>query len=134
MRRLVYAVILGALLLAPVKKLDVADLEPIQAVAVYKQDGKVILETDTGDRGMGKDAGEALKDMQEKTPTVIYLDTAEFLLIGEDSQDQVELLRPLFHGNVKLARYNGGDVGDEAKYADIHSNLPRLKNWGKNTG
>lgn len=134
MRKLVYVVILGALLFAPVKKLDVEDLEPVQAVAVYKQKDQVVLETDTGDRGTGKDATEALKDMQQKTPTVIYLDTAEILLIGEDCQEQVELLRPLLYGNVKLARYNGGCVADEAKYADIHSNLPRLKNWGKTMG
>lgn len=134
MRKLVYAVILGALLFAPVKKLDVEDLEPVQVVAVYKQREQVVLETDTGDRGTGKDAAEALKDMQQKTPTVIYLDTAEVLLIGEDCRLQVEQLRPLLHPNVKLARYNGGSVADEAKYADIHSSLPRLKNWGKAMG
>ena len=45
----------------------VADLEPVQAVAVYMEGGDIVLETDTEDKGSGNTVGEALKDLKENS-------------------------------------------------------------------
>ena len=129
MRKMLYALILAALYFAPVERLDVADLEPVRAVAVYKENGRVVLETDTEDRGEGMSAEEALQALKKNTPSVIYLDTAEFLLISENAEDQVDMLRKHLRSTVKVASYNGGPVKEEAEYADIHKEILKLRDW-----
>ena len=52
-RIIVYCVILAVLCVLPVEKQDVADLEPVQAVWLSKEENIVILETDTQDKGNG---------------------------------------------------------------------------------
>ena len=129
MRGLLYGLILTALLFAPVERLDVAKLEPVQAVAIYKEDGMVILETDTEDKGRGKTAIEALQDMKKNTASVIYLDTAEYLLVSEEANGDTEALRSFLKPSVKVSAYIGGSVGEAAKYADVHGDSVKLKHW-----
>ena len=129
MRRVIYVLILGLLFFAPVDRLDVADLELVQAVALYLEDGLVVLETDTGDVGKGKVVAEALEDMKGNTASVIYLDTAELLLVAEDAYAHVEAMRELLAPSVMVGRYRGGDVAEEAKYEDIHGQLTKLRDW-----
>ena len=110
MRIVIYALILAALFFAPVERLDVAKLEPVQAVAIYKENDMVVLETDTEDKGSGKTAEEALQNMKQNTPTVIYLDTAEYLLVAEEAKWDVEALRQYLKPSVKVSAYTGGSV------------------------
>ena len=127
MRRLCYLAILVGIFFAPVEKLDIADLEPVQAVAVYMDGDNVVLETDTQDKGRGKSAEEALADMKKNTPTVIYLDTAEYLLVAKNAEDYADTLRGYLKRDIKIVEYYGGSVKEEAKYADVHQGEERLK-------
>ena len=127
MRILLYVLILAALFFAPVERLDVAKLEPVQAVAVYKENGLVVLETDTEDKGRGKTAEEALENMTQNTPSVIYLDTAEYLLVAEEAKGDAEALRQYLRPSVKVADYFGGSVKEAAKYVAVHGNAEKLQ-------
>ena len=127
MRILLYVLILAALFFAPVERLDVAKLEPVQAVAVYKENGMVVLETDTEDKGAGKTAKEALENMKQSTPSVIYLDTAEYLLVAEEAQGEEETLRQYLKSSVKVSDYYGGSVKEAAKYVDVHGNAGKMQ-------
>ena len=129
MRTFLSLLILGSLFFVKPNRLRIADLEPVQTVAVYLDAGAVVLETDTGDLGTGATPAEALTDMKAHSPTVIYLDTAQFLLVGDGAEAHAEALRNHLHGSVRVASYNGGDLADEAKYADLHNKLPRLRDW-----
>lgn len=129
MRLVCYLVILAALFFAPVERLDIADLEPVQVVAVYREGDNVILETDTQDRGSGKSVEEALAAMKKSTPTVIYLDTADFLLVAENAEETVDSLAGYLRSDIKVAMYHGGSVKEEAQYVDIHGDTVRLKDW-----
>lgn len=129
MRKILSVVILALCLVAPVKRLDVEKLQPVEAVAVYMEGGRVVLETDTQDKGMGNTALEALEDMKEKALSVIYLDTAEYLLVEEAAAVYAEALRPLLSGSVKVGEYLGGAVKEQAAYYEVHGNLPKLKSW-----
>lgn len=129
MRKILSVAILVACLFAPVQRLDVAKLQPVQTVAVYWQGEKIVLETDEGDKGYGDTAQEALENLKQTALTVIYLDTAEYLLVGDGAQQQAEQLRPSLHKTVKVGPYNGGDIAEEAAYWELHGKLPELDEW-----
>ena len=130
MRMVLYIVILALLFLAPVQRLDVAKLEPVQTVAVYIQGESVVLETDTGNKGEGADVDEALEDLEEKTPGVIYLDTAQYLLVSEQGESHVDSLRKYLSQSVSVCMWDGeGSIEGAAQYLDVRSDLPKLKDW-----
>lgn len=120
MRILYYILILGFMLFAPVKRLDVAKLEPVESVAVTTGKGKVTLQTDTGSIGVGMNAEEALISLKENAKGIIYLDTARFLLIGNNAEEAAAQLKPYLRRSVRLVEYGGGDVKEETEYIDAH--------------
>ena len=131
-RIILYCLILGAVLAIPVEKLDVGDLEPVQAVWVYREKDQIVLETDTEDRGMGQTVDEALGDLEAHCLGIIYLDTAQYLLVSENTTDRIEALRRHLKGSVELCLWDGqGSVEDAAKYMSAHENGYSLKAWNE---
>lgn len=132
MRKVLYAALLIPLFFVPLNRVNVADLLPIEAVAVYRDGNQVVLETDTEHKGTGENAEKALIALKENTPAVVYLDTAEYLLVAPDAAEEAEALRPHLKPSVKVCVYNAaGKVKDTAKYLEIHRDLPTLKTWKK---
>ncbi len=133
MRRIIlYCLILVAVLIIPVERLDVGKLEPVQAVWAYRENNEIVLETDTQDRGSGQTVEEALADMKEHCLGIIYLDTAQFLLVSDDVRDQIPALSQYLKGSVDVCQWDGqGSVADAAKYMAAHKNGYKLKNWTK---
>ena len=132
MRILLYIVILALLFFTPLERLDIAHLEPVQTLAVRINGDIVELETDTGNSGQGKTVAEAVKSMEENTAGVIYLDTAQYLLVAPDAVEEIESLRPHLKTTVKVCVCEAaGKVKDAAKYLEIHRDLPTLKTWKK---
>ena len=129
MRKILAITILALCFLAPVQRLDVAKLRPVQTVAVYRQGWQIVLETDAGDKGVGTIVKQALENLKENALKVIYLDTAEYLLVQEDAQDQVEHLRSVMNKKVKVGPYGGGDIAEETDFWEVHGELPKLEEW-----
>ena len=130
MRKVLYILILALLPLAPVERLDVAKLEPVQTVAVSVEGGQVVLRTDTGNVGRGADGHQALEDLRENTPGVIYLDTAQYLLVTEKALNQMESLQGYFRSSVQLSLWDGqGDVETAAKYLSVHGERSKIGQW-----
>ncbi len=130
MRIIAYLIILALLLIAPVERLDVAKLEPVQTVAVYTEPGAVVLETDTHNVGKGQSISEALANLEETTPGVIYLDTAEYLLVAKDGEGYVNDLRAYLSPSVKVSMWDGdGEVDRAARFLSVEKHLPRLRHW-----
>ena len=130
MRKLIYAAILLSLSFAPLHRLDVANLLPIRAVAIYMEDKDVVLETDTGNLGRGENVTEALENLKKETPAVVYLDTAEFLLVSESAVPMVEELSQHIKPSGKVCVCEAeGRVKEAAEYLEVHGNLPKLRNW-----
>ena len=130
MRKLIYALIIAALCLAPLKRTDIAKLRPVQAVAMYLENNTVVLETDTGDQGVGKGVSDAINDLKEKTASVIYLDTADFLLVADNAVSKVGELAQHIKQSVKVCVCDAaGRVKEVAQYLEVHGNLPKLKDW-----
>ena len=130
MKRIIaYIVILALLLLAPVEKLDVAKLEPVEVVYLYKESGSVVLSTDTGAKGKGENALSALQELKETTPGVVYLDTAQYLLVAQDALEQINVLRAELKDKIKLCMAQNVELENAAKYLNVHGKLPRLRQW-----
>ena len=133
-RILLYVIVLALTLLAPVTRLDVAKLRPVEVIYIYKENGQVVLKTDTEDMGVGADAVQALADMRNTSPAVIYLDTAEFLLIGKNANEEAEKLRPELKKDVRLCEAVGEiDLPLAAKYLTVHGDLPTFRAWNADT-
>ncbi len=128
-KTVIYALILALMLLAPVKGLNVANLEPVEVVYLRMDDDRVCIQTDTKAVGFGETALKALENMEERTPGVIYLDTAEYLLVDPNALAYVEELRHKFKGKVKLCAAVDVDLSCAAEYLETHGNLPQMKSW-----
>lgn len=130
MRIILYCIILALLFLAPVEQAEIGNLEPIQAVFMDWENGVVILKTDTEDVGIGATVEEALADMQQRSLGIVYLDTAEFLLVAENAQESIDQMQPLLKGSAKVCLWEGeGSVADAAKYVDAHKIGMKLDQW-----
>ena len=127
MKRILYIAVLAALVFVPRNRLDVAKLAPVEAVAVYMDNNEVVLETDTELIGRGTTAEKALAVLKTSAPAVVYLDTARYLLIGENAQAYAEDLLKHFKTTVKTGRYQGGEVKAEAQYLDVHEEQNKPK-------
>ena len=127
MRVAVYIVILILSLLAPVTRLDISKLEPVEAVAITVEDSVVHLETDTGSKGVGKSVPDAVASLKQNAPMVIYLDTARYLFVGQGAEMYVSELKQNLKKDVITARYSGGEVAEEAAYLAAHRSSKKPK-------
>lgn len=131
MKRIVlYILLMTAALLAPVERADVGKLRPIETVSVYRENDWIILRTDTDDVGIGTTAIQALQNMKDTASGIIYLDTAEYLLIDKQTQDAAEELRDVLKGKVRLCMATKEiEPADATKYLSAHGGLPQMRNW-----
>ena len=121
MRKVIYSALILLSLLIPLKRLDIAKLEPVEAIAVAVKNGEVHLATDTDSEGKGKTVELALKELKANAQGIIYLDTARFLLVGENAQNEAEEMRGYMRNNIVVAPYNGTDVMEETRRLDAHN-------------
>ena len=132
MRIVLYIVILSALFFAPLQRMEIANLEPIQAVWMYREDGDVVLETDTDDKGRGVTVVDALNDMKNNSPGIVYLDTAQYLFVSEIDKKEIYAIMPYLKKTVRLCIWDGqADIESAIKYADSHKTCLKMKQWHK---
>ena len=131
MRRIiVYILITAAILAIPLERTDVADLHPVQTVALYKTRDGYRIETDTDDLGIGKTVDAAYRDLIITTPGVIYLDTADFLLVFDDGQDAVQDMRKYLKNGVRICAAVGqGNLKAVSAFLSVQQGLQRLSKW-----
>ena len=128
MKKYFYILIIVVSLLVPVEKTDIAKLQPVEAVFVHDEAGRVEIFTDTGDWGEGATALAALEDMKANATRYIYLDTARYLLVSKEQQ--IADLRKELKGGVRIGLWDPGDeLCDVVNYLAIRDNMPELRNW-----
>lgn len=76
-------VVLGWL---PFQGTDVATLEPAETLYVCIKEESIWVETDGGWFGKGATAKEAIADLKESAPGQVFLQTVDFLLLQENSE------------------------------------------------
>ncbi len=131
-RSFLYMLVLAAVLVCPTKGTDVGELQPVQTVAVYQnEDGYTVL-TDTKDVGRGEDIPAAIENLKATTPATIYLDTAQYLIAGDESL--VEGLRPYLKKSVKLCLFVGEPPMETvSKFLSAHPMSETLGDWEEGT-
>lgn len=133
-RIILYIGILAALLAAPAKPSDVGKLLPVQVVSIYKEGDWTVIKTDTENIGMGGTPEQALENLKASASGIIYLDTAEYLLLSKDSLDAVEALRDKLKPSVRLCfAAKQIDLKNAGKYLSVHGQLPKLDAWKTDT-
>ena len=131
MKRILLYILLTALVfVAPVDRVDVGMLHPVEVVAIYREGSDVVLETDTGDVGKGYNAQSALQNMKDTSKAVIYLDTAHYLMVHLDAQEAIDDLRSELNSGIRICYYNTTlQLEDVAEYLSVHGDLPKLRRW-----
>ena len=80
----VYLAVFGLLLITDAlgfSGTDVGKLLPVEAVRISSEAGKVLVETDTGDKGAGADLKEALENLRDTAAGNVFLETADYLIL-----------------------------------------------------
>ena len=127
MKILLYISLLLGIALLPTEATDVGELIPVEVIAVSEERGIIYVETDTGDKGQGNTLEEAFGDMELTSPGIIYLDTAEYLLIEEGMEKHLNRLRPYLKESVRVCKAARGiPLEGIAKYLSIHKPDSRL--------
>ena len=126
----IYIILIGMVFFAPVDRVDVGTLQPVEILAISKEEGMNVVRTDTDDMGIGKTVEQALDDLKQTAPGVIYLDTAEFLLIEKGCEQEAESLKQWLRKTVRVCSTQGNiDLKDAVKYLRAHGGFPKLCQW-----
>lgn len=127
-RSFLYMLILAVVLVLPTQSTDVGKLRPVQTIAVYKIGADYVIETDTEDVGRGENVPAAIQDLKETTPATIYLDTAQYLIVSEESL--AEELRPHLKKGVHVCAFVGDPPMDKvSKFLSAHGINLTLGDW-----
>lgn len=113
---------------------DIAGMEPVGAVRVHLDGGRVTVQTDTGQQGQGDDLNSAVRDMKLTADKEIFLDTADYLLISPGAEEQLPGLRQLLRPACRVCLEIGEtDLAAAAAYLDSHIPEITLKDcWKEN--
>ena len=111
----------GLLLWKPFTATDVARLKPVEVIRVSTFAGGVLVETDTGDTGVGKDISKAIADLKRTTDGDVFLDTVDSLLISPAAVSMLselgDILRPGCNVCVEMGQAELESVG---AYLNMH--------------
>lgn len=121
------AVALGRL---PHRGTDVARLHPVEAVLAETYSGGVLLQTDTGLWGEGATPEAALEDMRQSASGTVFLDTADYLLLGEGAEQYLPQLLGLLRPTCRVCRCTAApDLTQAASYLRSHDWPLTLGTW-----
>ena len=121
MKYLLYAGILLGVLLLPERGTDVGKLIPVEVVAISESDGMVSVGTDTGDVGRGQTLEAAITDLKASARGIIYLDTAEYLLLETGTEHHLNTVERHLKPGVHLCYAREGiDLEAIADFLSVH--------------
>lgn len=75
---------------------DVGKLQPVQVVRISSAGGQVIIETDTGNFGIGDTLKNAFENLKKTSSAQVFLDTADYLIIGKNCKELLPALMGYF--------------------------------------
>lgn len=127
-RIVIYILALAAALLVPLRGTDVGKLQPVGLVQLYKEDKTVVIVTDTGDSGRGDTAKAAFENLEATTSGIIFLDTADYLLISKSAIDEIVGLKAYLKPSVRVCLAEADiDPVQAAEYLAVHRPVIKLK-------
>lgn len=104
------------------KGTDVGKLIPVQLLQVYMEEERIVLETDTGDLGRGDTLEEALNDLKATVSGMIFLDTADYLLVTEETTASLSSLASILRPGTEVCIVHEPVDGEKAaEYLEAHA-------------
>ncbi len=100
---------------------DIADLEPVEVVALRIRDGGLQVSTDTGQTGTGKDLAAAFADLKRRASGDIFLDTVDYVILGPGCEGLAEPLMEHMRPACRVCLEQGvADLEAAAAFLRIH--------------
>lgn len=95
---------LGALLLLllPQRGTDVGELLPVEVLLVEKEAEQYAITTDTGNSARGDSLKAAMDTLRNTAPGVIFLDTADYVLLTEETLSCMDALQGFVRPGTKV--------------------------------
>ena len=118
---LLYILLLGAALILPVEGTDVGKLLPVELVQLDKMGDTVVISTDAGATGTGETVKAAIRDMEKTAAGIVFLDTADYLLVTESAMEEVESIKEHLKPSVRVCiQHVEMNLKDAAAYLSVH--------------
>ena len=118
---LLYILLLGAALILPVEGTDVGKLLPVELVQLDKMGDTVVISTDAGTTGTGETVKAAIRDMEKTAAGIVFLDTADYLLVTESAMEEVESIKEHLKPSVRVCiQHVEMNLKDAAAYLSVH--------------
>ena len=91
-RWFIYAAVLVLVTMSPLQGVDIGRLSPVETVWMEQREDGVYLRTDAGAIGWGENAKEALENLRTTSSGIIFLETADYLVLRIGSEKLLEQL------------------------------------------
>ncbi len=106
---------LGALLLLllPQRGTDVGELLPAEILLIEKDAGRYVITTDTGHSARGDSLETAMDALRDTAPGVIFLDTADYVLLTGETLDCLDVLPNFVRPGTKVYAAEGAADPEE---------------------
>ena len=125
-----YCLLLGAAFLVPVQGTDVGKLLPVELIQIYKEADTVVIATDAGPTGSGTTVDEAVADMKATASGIVFLDTADHLLVKDLTEEEIDALEKYLKPSVRVCAQIGQIDPEEASaFLRVHKPKRQLKDW-----
>ena len=125
---LLYILLLGAALILPVEGTDVGKLLPVELVQLDKMGDTVVISTDAGATGTGATVKAAIRDMEKTAAGIVFLDTADYLLVTESAMEEVESIKEHLKPSVRVCiQHVEMNLKDAAAYLSVHKPEHQLR-------
>lgn len=120
-RILIYLIVMGAVLMVPAERADIGKLKPVEVVYVAREASGVRIETDTGDAGQGGTLEKAFQDLKATTAGLIFLDTADYLLLDANAAELLDHMDVFLKPGVWVCETDPGvDLKEAAEFLAVH--------------
>jgi len=103
-------------------------LEPVETILLTQQkDGSICVETDTGAKGIGMNPQKAVENLHSASPKVIFLDTAQYLLVDSKTKAMIPQMYPYLRPATRVCQVRGEiDISQVTEYLKTHTPEIRL--------
>lgn len=113
----------------PVGK-DVVAMEPVQTVRIFTDGKEIHLQTDTHAKGSGKTLDAVLRSMHETSPSYVFLDTADFLIIDPELVALLPAMEELLRPSCRICLERGEpDMEKVGAFLNIHKSKITMKDF-----
>ena len=118
----IFLLLTAAVLWNPAKGTDVGTLIPVEVVQILRTEEGIVVRTDTKNTGTGETLSLAFGNLEEKASGEIFLETAEYVLLTENTRDCAQELEDYFRPGTQVYQAPPlEDLAAAAEYLGQHS-------------